>query len=552
MTARGKLLVGDRATLSVSGDGSVLRSTDDETLSRCAFDLVARNLDKKATVEGTIELSQLSASHLEELLARPPGTISDWIGEQGELLIGLRPRADDQPQWIDVRIGLDRAAAELEVALYEDSIEVRARPFSTTLGGAALTSILFPTKPDRPAPARISADFPVTVSVSRLDVPLGMLTDRPLDPSAFACDLEIAGGPLALTYADSAVMVGDLRISVRCRDLADRIDISVAGRAGLPSATEDKDETGEIDVQAVLTNLIGPDSRVQANQARLAMAFKARRLPTVVPDSLVGMNGLLVAAVGPTLDAAVDSFDFSPRSGRLSGRITTQGSLVEGVLEGRDGVLVTRADEAIRCELEGTPALGEQLLTYIHPVLGDICSAANPVKATVSHARIPLDGDLSRFDADVRIEIGQVELDAGSSILAPLKLFGDVLAATTSKENVPASECVRTVPGAVEPIDARIRSGVVTYESFTINVGKHRLKYAGSIDLVNRSLDIQTEVPVSALGGRFSNLPLVPAGIALPVHTLGPFDNLTTSVKIDRLIGNIPDAVFGNLLRKKE
>ena len=70
--------------------------------------------------------------------------------------------------------------------------------------------------------------------------------------------------------------------------------------------------------------------------------------------------------------------------------------------------------------------------------------------------------------------------------------------------------------------------------------------------LVDRTLDVQTKVPVNALGSAFRNLRVIPTGILVPMRSYGTFDNVKTEVQLDKLFGIVPDAILGNLLRGKE
>jgi hypothetical protein len=132
----------------------------------------------------------------------------------------------------------------------------------------------------------------------------------------------------------------------------------------------------------------------------------------------------------------------------------------------------------------------------------------------------------------------------GSGLLAPLELAEDLIVGTAGGE---VRE--RIARGNVPPIEASIRGGLVTYERFIIDIGGNRLSYSGSVDLAARTLDIQTEVPVPALGGALRRLHVIPTAIAVPVRSHGSFDSIKTDVQIERLIGIVPDAILGNLLR---
>ena len=183
--------------------------------------------------------------------------------------------------------------------------------------------------------------------------------------------------------------------------------------------------------------------------------------------------------------------------------------------------LMTPDGEAITCELQLTEQLCTEILANIHPALGDIRSAAQPLKATLANARVPLDGDLRKLNGDLRIEIGEVAFAAQFGILAPLELARSILIAP-----IFGGSEDRTVPGSVPPITVTCCDGVITYESFVITVGHYELAYSGTINLVEQTVDISTMVPVSALGGVLHGIPFIPDGVLVPVRTSGHFGAL--------------------------
>ena len=152
------------------------------------------------------------------------------------------------------------------------------------------------------------------------------------------------------------------------------------------------------------------------------------------------MQGLLVAAVGPRVDAMATACNFSRNTGVLDARIDTPNGWLEGRVRGLNNSLAINPMEPVRAELELTLPLRQRLLYKIHPLLADIRTTEQPLRATIGESAVPLDGDVTRLNADVDITVGRVELDSGSKSLALLKLFN----ATNA----------RTIPGNVQPISA--------------------------------------------------------------------------------------------------
>ncbi|MCP3902389.1 MAG: hypothetical protein GY715_02040 [Planctomycetes bacterium] len=333
-------------------------------------------------------------------------------------------------------------------------------------------------------------------------------------PTSVDVDFQRLKGRVTVTYLDG----GGFRVKATSQQLS-LID------------GEEKREIGEMTL----------DLDTRADGTTVAK-LHAVNTPTIIHDSVLGAHGLLVAAIGPTADL---EGTLTAKDGQwisVESRLTVPGGWAEINLDRADGVVRTRADGPLRAELEVRPELCEQVLTYVHPVLGDICTTAAPIRATISNVKIPVDGDLAGLDADVEILIGAAELDAHSGILAPLGIFQAVLGGLT--DSASASRCQTTVPGSVEAMRASIRGGVVTYDEFVIYAGEHRLPYTGEIDLGAKTLDIQTEVSVSALGPTVQKIGIIPTGITLPIRTHGTFENSQTNVDIGKAIGNVPGSIL--------
>jgi hypothetical protein len=110
-----------------------------------------------------------------------------------------------------------------------------------------------------------------------------------------------------------------------------------------------------------------------------------------------------------------------------------------------------------------------------------------------------------------------VELDSGSRMLNVLRLFGE-------------AEQRATIPGEIEPITATIRNGIVKYQKFAVHLDKYTLNYSGEIDLVNRTVNLRTEVPLQALGQSIRELEPYADKISVPLVTRGTFGDLKTQI----------------------
>ncbi len=313
---------------------------------------------------------------------------------------------------------------------------------------------------------------------------------------------------------DQATALRSLKILATSDSLAEGINVSVTGRVIVPGAAEAE----LIELDGTLRGLLN-EQGVSADLAGLDITASAHGVPTRVVDAFAGLGGMLVAAVGPRMNAQASANGFSRTTGTLEARVDTAHGWLQGHVKGRDNALRITNAAPIQAELEITPALRDRLLYKIHPVLADIRSTEQPLRATMSDGTIPLDGDVSRLNADIEITIGAVELDSGSVTLALLTLFNSTNA--------------RTIPGRIDPIVARIRSGIVTYERFTVKIDQYTLVYSGRIDLNMRTVDLRTEIPLQALAMSIKELRGYADRVIVPLVTRGEFGKLKTEIDPD-------------------
>ena len=310
---------------------------------------------------------------------------------------------------------------------------------------------------------------------------------------------------------------------------------------------------GRLQLDGTVTGLM-TDDLLTASAATVVLSAKVHGLHTAVIDGLGDMGGLLVAALGPRIDAVAVADNFSRDSGTLQWWIEATNGWFDGTVAGRDNALIVDSEAPVHAELDLTPPLRERLLYKIHPLLADIRATEQPIRATIGAASIPLDGDVSRLDAKLELTVGKVEFDSGSEALALLTLAN----ATDA----------RTLPGEIEPIRATIRKGIVTYERFAVKIDKYTFIYTGTINLNTRYVDLKTEIPLDGLAGTFHELEGYTENISVPIRYRGRFGNVRAEVEPEFLaeaaaqlglrygigelerqtgvpIGNILDGLFG-------
>jgi hypothetical protein len=518
-------LPAEAGPLNVKGNAGLRRAEGAEPLAAVRYDLSLVGQDGAFALRRTdLRLSDVEVQRVEQVLGRAPGTWDSWLGPRGDAHL----TADLGPDETTATVGADFANLDgtftatvrgdlLSVDSGEAAVVVERDVIQSRIDAPAARRP--EGRPGRPPPPRVTvaADVPLSLEVRSLRMPLALLSGRRFDPAAVSADLRLTGGPLHLDEGTQGrSTIDDLEISLRGEDLTEGLGLSVSGKVTAGGITN----PGALNVTGRITNLVGDDGAFAPHLATVQMDAQASGVPTAAVDALLGWQGLLAAAVGTRIDSfKAEAKDFSRTTGTLQARVETPNGWLEAAAEGRDNALKITGKAPLEAELEITPPLRERILSRIHPLLGDIRSTKRPARAKLGGAIVPLDGNVSRLRGNVGITVGQVEFDSGSITLAMLRIFN--------------ASNTKTLPGRIEPIKAQIRDGIVSYEQFVVHVEQYTISFTGTMDLVNRTLDLHWEMPLDGLAVSITELKGKVEGISVPLWTHGTFDDYRTEFPPD-------------------
>ena len=507
-------------------------------------------LGEQLTITSDMGFSELSVAHLEQMIGRQPGEISKWTGDRGNLAASLKGGGGSYQ--VHAHPLLPNVEAELDVMADPQFITVKGHTSKLILTRNALEQQMNPPPSGDAAAAdrtRVLSDLAVEANLREIRIPRAMLADQSFDPKAVLVDVGITGGPLHMMSAgETEITLSNLVTSLTCADLNDGVQFTLRGKAdaklppieaapGTPAAraaatqparTISEPKPGVLDVSGKLVDLMGQDSKLSLATMKVQLDANVKQVPTAVADAAAKMEGLLVAAVGPLMDATIKANRFSPNTGRMDARIDATNGWLEATVAGRERSLNINKTNPLRAELALSPPLRDRVLYKIHPIFSDIRTTEQPLRVHVPWLQAPLDAngrfDISQLGANIEITLGKVEIDSGSTTLFLLKIFGQ-------------DQRKQTISGEIEPIIAKIRKGIVTYDRFAVHIDKYTLVYSGQIDLVHRTVNLRTEVPLRALGQSIQELEGFADQIVVPLVTRGKFGELKTSIDPDFDIG---------------
>ncbi len=523
-----------QADVSLEAGARIFRD-DGTPIGVFACDLVADTGADRFAPRGTVTLTEVAVPAAEAILGLTPDTIAGWTGSPGSLTLAFT--ADDGTRRVTTKCAFPNLNGEAVASVADDVLSVESEGLAMTVRAATLERLLnTPPEDGAATPATrltVADDVPMKAILRRVRFPLGLESDAPPAASDYAIDVALDGGPLKITGADGVASTLDtLSLTLSSSDFSRGVDFTVAGR----SAAVAPAEPGRLDIAGRVTDVLNAEGRPDFAAAKLDMKAETEHVPTILADAALGMQQLLVAALGVEMKSDFTAAGFSRSAGRIDGSIVTPNGDLTGALVAKPGLLVSVDEAPLYGSLEVTPALRERLLRKIHPILADVRTTEDRLRfRATGPLQLPTDGDVTKLNGDFEITTGKVEFTAGSKTLGLMGLF-------MANPN-------ESIPGSIDPIIVHLRDGIVTYDRFTVNIDKYTMLYQGKIDLPNDRVDLRTEVPLEALGRSFEEMKGYVDRLVVPIVTRGSIGDPKTEIDPEfDLAGAAVESGLGGLI----
>lgn len=292
-----------------------------------------------------------------------------------------------------------------------------------------------------------------------------------------------------------------------------------------------------------VTNAFASTGAFDASQALVAVLADLPMVPTALVDTLLNQKGALNDGLGPTtsVKATLERYPMTPPQPDSQGQQATRGTpplldfdmkseratmSIRGTIV--NGVFVTEQPLRIRI-IELTAAMSDRYIGVL-PLIGLIEKTAKQQAGNVtgSNLQVPLDNDFTRLNGDVLVEPGECRFETSGA-------FKEILGLLNQKTE-------GTLGRRLDPLDLKIRSGIVTYDKWSVPFGEFNVQTEGTVDLVQKRVDVVTWVPFGALSDQTSRAftsglggflgkvtPVLNALTLVPFRTKGPLDKPTTS-----------------------
>jgi hypothetical protein len=398
--------------------------------------------------------------------------------------------------------------------------------------------VLSPPKPGEAAVAQFTAPADLTVSLFRLAAARG---EAMFKPGVFLLDVQVDSPGTTLAVGTGNEVVPTALKTFMARVIGGKdpgtlgFNISMVDAGGGPAAGGKP----AVSFAGGVYGISDAAGKPTPDVAKITMNGTAAAISTAVVDALAHQGGLLSEALGPKVDLTVKSEGLSKQGGNLD--VTAVSPRTEAHLTGsvKDGTFVVAQPAGgkpaqIAKINEATPKLGSMLVQGL-PAVGSFEKRKEDGPAVVDAyaMAIPIDGNMRKLN-------GQLVVDLGQAHFATSEAFKAILKVTRQKDT-------GTIGQRMEPFEIDFKDGVGTYQKFMVPLGEFRLATSGTIDLVNKQMDIVTYVPFGALAdeaaGKLNTglgklisgaVPVIEQATMVPIRTRGSFDKPETKVDAEQ------------------
>lgn len=453
---------------------------------------------KLPPIDADVQLTDIPVA-LVDGLAGKPGIATGLLGDRAQLdvkAVGASPDAGTFRARITSPSTTVAVAARLEkgvvVAVDEPALDVTA-----TLSQAWLDALLGTSLPPGAHLVLVDAKQPLRIVVAglRLPLPSGAGAEGESASAAAFANASLHAEIVVPDIAYSDPQTAEAKVPAIVRGLKITADLAPGKPPSLAvTAKVDGEPAGEI--TATVRALDPPALLAEADGSerfRVALDVRAKSVPTGLVDALANQAGLLLDVLGATLDVTLHSDSISMSEGTFTASLESpqakvtcdRGGMKEGVLYLEK---IGEKPEAVLARAGLTPLFSERILGSLVPMMVNLQKpqGSEPVSVAVEELRLPLDADLSKLDALVRVNLGQVTY----------KLLPGI-------DSMLGGGAAQVVD--VPEIRVPIQKGVASYAGLPIRIAGRDYAFKGTFSLVDKSFKMETQVPLSALGKNVSD-----------------------------------------------
>jgi hypothetical protein len=326
------------------------------------------------------------------------------------------------------------------------------------------------------------------------------------------------------------------------------LTIQDAGSGALP------DNKPAVNARGFLSSVADADGNVTSDKALLTGSIEAVGFPTPIIDAAAKQNGLLVDALGPTTNLRASGRSVSHAGGNVEavGSSPRAEARISGTIH--EATFIAEGTPTVTLK-EITPELGKRMFAGV-PLIGVFqkTSSQAPAVLSATNLTVPIDGDLTKLNGDAVFDFGEASFTTST-------LFGKFLKFANQRE-------AGVIGRRFQPVNVTVRNGIAGYERFSIPLGEFNVETTGTINLVQKSMDVVAFVPFGALtdeaAGIFNTglgsalggaLPTIEKASMMPLRASGSFDKPQVRPDMELFIRQAgknllrPDQIIGGSLK---
>lgn len=381
----------------------------------------------------------------------------------------------------------------------------------------------------------LGAPTDVRLELTRAVLVLNVAADGgyQLDPDAIDINCRLASPEvLVLQGGQNAATLKGLLIDIVNTGLAGDTQLKLNAQINYPVKPGEEPKPGSIESDTTIAGLAREDGKLTFAKASYTADTVIRQAPIDLIDALFGMDGELVAAVGPRALLNM-SGEYTPdkdgATGGLDLVLKSRSSSADLKLLVGEGLWTLKSDAPL--SLRVTPGLSQTLLKQINPFLGGAVSAKLPIGVTIKRDGFsaPLSGvSLKNINANLTLDLGELDLRGEGQLKQVLETLG---VGERSLLNV-----------SFTPVVISLADGKLSYHDLVMAIDEVRLGFSGEVDLNSRALDLKMTIPgtslsqISWLEGKFD------PDHVIVIPLTGTFDEPKLDVKL--LTGEIAKAAL--------
>lgn len=429
-------------------------------------------------------------------------------------------------------------------------------------------------RPAAPSPAKPSAQLlieqaqPITVNMSKLALAMGGSTapnataTGPLKPGIFEMDVGVRAPSLGVSIANADAAKPPTKLTF------DNVTVGVTSAMAAAGADKPNPIAIDLGIDHVSGEGISDNKRstaklrianpadasgvVNAANFRFNGDVDISSFPSPIVDELANQGGLLAELLGPTVSLQSTARNLSINGEDATGKLTVDATSPRATakLQGRlkNGEFIQNGPVSIelreiRTQLVQELAGGLPLVQSLEKTPQD-----KPATITTEGLTVPIDNDLTKLNGKVTIDLGVARFTTSNLIGKLVKGIGGREAGAIGRK--------------IEPFVINLNHGVAKYDRFSLPVGEFALDTRGEVDLVKKTINVVTYVPIFALTDEAAGL--LNTGIAgkigildrntmVPITTKGSLDKPQTGVDVGLFMKETGENIFktpGNLLDK--